>query len=260
MLRCSVEASPWREIRDLLHTTNRTARSVRRGRKRSRIHGVPVDAIRWRRRTIALPEDPMPLFLSNDNDEEPRQRGFGSGGESGARAVAWPRIFKVGILAAAVAAIVVAVLSVENPLALFANAKASLIGSSADQSGAAQPAQPHSPHLPCNWPAPHRRHKSCHHLSTSGRRCRAAKVADARRYRSRPQGRPSKPEPDGSRSATCRAPPPVQTAAVRQQSSSQRSSSRQPSSRQRSRLQPSFNRRRSLRRRDASMPTNSRRC
>jgi TPR repeat protein len=91
----------------------------------------------------ALPEDPMPLFLSNDNDEEPRQRGFGSGGESaGARAVAWRRLFKVGVFAAAAAAIVVAVLSVENPLALFGNAKASLIGSSTDQSAAAQPPNP----------------------------------------------------------------------------------------------------------------------
>jgi TPR repeat protein len=85
----------------------------------------------------------MPLFLSNDNDEEPRQRGFGSGGESaGARAVAWRRLFKVGVFAAAAAAIVVAVLSVENPLALFGNAKASLIGSSTDQSAAAQPPNP----------------------------------------------------------------------------------------------------------------------
>ena len=90
----------------------------------------------------ALPEEPMPLFLSNDNDEEPKQRGFGSGGESGARAVAWRRLFKVGVFAAAAAAIVVAVLSVENPLALFGNAKASLIGSSTDQSAAAQPPSP----------------------------------------------------------------------------------------------------------------------
>ncbi len=91
----------------------------------------------------ALPEDPMPLFLSNDNDEEPRQRGFGSGGENAAaRAVAWRRLFKVGVFAAAAAAIVVAVLSVENPLALFGNAKASLIGSPTDQSAAAPPSNP----------------------------------------------------------------------------------------------------------------------
>jgi TPR repeat protein len=89
----------------------------------------------------ALPEDPMPLFLSGDA-EEPRQRGFGSGGERGDRAVAWRRLFKVGIFATSAAAIIAAVLSVENPLALFGNAKASLIGASTDQSAAAPPSNP----------------------------------------------------------------------------------------------------------------------
>ena len=74
-----------------------------------------------------LPED-IPLFLSNDA-AEPRQRRFGSGGEPSIdRAVVASRLLKIGISLASAAAIALAILSVENPLALFANAKASLIG------------------------------------------------------------------------------------------------------------------------------------
>src|SRR6202158_2066120 len=80
------------------------------------------------------PEDSMPLFLSDDA-EAPRQRGFGTGGENRNRVAAWPRILKAGIFMASAAAIAFAVVSVENPLALFANAKASLIGTSPGQAG-----------------------------------------------------------------------------------------------------------------------------
>jgi TPR repeat protein len=99
----------------------------------------------------ALPEDRMPLFLSN-NDEQPRQPGFGTGGESHRSGLLVPRILKAGIVAASAAAIAFAALSVENPLALFANAKASLngssligsslIGSSTDLSGSTPRSQP----------------------------------------------------------------------------------------------------------------------
>jgi hypothetical protein len=81
------------------------------------------------------PEDSMPLFLSDDA-EAPRQRGFGTGGERNRnRAAAWPRILKAGIFMASAAAIAFAIVSVENPLAVFANAKASLIGTSPGQAG-----------------------------------------------------------------------------------------------------------------------------
>jgi TPR repeat protein len=56
--------------------------------------------------------------------------------------VVWPRIFKAGVLAAAAAAIAFAILSVGNPLALFADAKASLPAATADQSGATQTPNP----------------------------------------------------------------------------------------------------------------------
>ena len=82
------------------------------------------------------PEDTVPLFLSDDTEEAPRQRGFGTGGERNRnRAAAWPRILKAGIFTASAAAIAFAIVSVENPLALFANAKASLIGTSPGQAG-----------------------------------------------------------------------------------------------------------------------------
>jgi hypothetical protein len=81
------------------------------------------------------PEDTMPLFLSDD-PEAPRQRGFGTGGERyRSRTPVWPRILKAGIFTASAAAIAFAIVSVENPLAIFANAKASLIGTSPAQTG-----------------------------------------------------------------------------------------------------------------------------
>ncbi|QWG13470.1 hypothetical protein KMZ29_01605 [Bradyrhizobium sediminis] len=86
-------------------------------------------------RDYSPPED-MPLFLSNDV-AEPKQRGFGSGGDRNPdRAPVWPRLFKGSILVASAAGIAFAIASVENPLALFANAKASLIGAAPVQSSA----------------------------------------------------------------------------------------------------------------------------
>ena len=96
-------------------------------------------------------EDPMPLFLSGD-DEEPRQRGFGTGRETRRNTPAVPRILKAGIYAALAAAITFAIVSVENPLAVFANAKASLIGSA---DSATPPSQPVAAvRLVSNPPAP----------------------------------------------------------------------------------------------------------
>lgn len=85
-----------------------------------------------------LPEE-MPLFLSNDA-EQPRQRRFGSGGEKRFdKPAVWPRVLKAGLLVASAAGIAFAIVSVENPLTLFSNAKASLIGgASAFQTNIAQ--------------------------------------------------------------------------------------------------------------------------
>jgi TPR repeat protein len=85
-----------------------------------------------------LSEDRMPLFLSYEADE-PRHRGFGSGGERNwQRARMWPRVIKAGIFTASAAVIALAIVSLDNPLAMFANAKASLIGSATDRSDATQ--------------------------------------------------------------------------------------------------------------------------
>jgi TPR repeat protein len=80
-----------------------------------------------------LPDDPIPLFLS-DPAEQRSPPGAGK-----ARAVIAPRTLKAGILATTAAAIVFVILSVQDPLALFANASASLIGISAGQPGADRP-------------------------------------------------------------------------------------------------------------------------
>jgi hypothetical protein len=97
------------------------------------------------------PEDPMPLFLSSDS-EEPRLRGFGAGGER--RGVIWARVIKAGIFAALAAVIALAIVSLDNPLAMFANAKASLTASSGDQSAATQEPVPPSPDPQQVNPAP----------------------------------------------------------------------------------------------------------
>jgi TPR repeat protein len=82
------------------------------------------------------PEESVPLFLSDYDDEEPQPPSFGRIRDRGTVS---PRIiFRASLLAAAAAGILLVVLSVENPMALFANAKASLVGTSAGQFGAAQ--------------------------------------------------------------------------------------------------------------------------
>jgi hypothetical protein len=88
------------------------------------------------------PDDSVPLFLSDHDEEPPRRPSFGrvrSEDSDQARVLrepVSPRIIKASILAASVAAIVVAIFAVGNPLALFANAKASLAGTAAGLSGA----------------------------------------------------------------------------------------------------------------------------
>lgn len=85
------------------------------------------------KRDYFLPED-IPLFLSNDAAEL-RQRGFGNGGENDfAKADVRSQYIKASLLVAAGVAIAIAILSVENPVALFANAKAALIGTQASAS------------------------------------------------------------------------------------------------------------------------------
>src|ERR1700675_4992481 len=90
----------------------------------------------------ALAYEPVPLFLSNYDDDEPKHR-FGSGGERNiSRALIWSRILKGGIAAASAAGIALAIMSMDNPLSVFANAKASLAGDTPGQLSATEPAQP----------------------------------------------------------------------------------------------------------------------
>jgi TPR repeat protein len=90
----------------------------------------------------ALAYEAVPLFLSNYDDEEPKHR-FGSGGERNiSRALLWSRILKGGIAAATAAGIALAIMSMDNPLSVFANAKASLAGDTSGQLSATEPALP----------------------------------------------------------------------------------------------------------------------
>jgi hypothetical protein len=88
-------------------------------------------------------DDSVPLFLSDHDEEPPRRPSFGrvrsedSDSPEILREPVSPRIIKASILVATVAAIIVAIFAVGNPLALFANAKASLAGTAAGLSGAA---------------------------------------------------------------------------------------------------------------------------
>jgi len=88
------------------------------------------------------PDDSVPLFLSDHDEQPPRRPSFGrvrsedSDSERNPREPVSPRIIKASILAASVVAIIVAIFAVGNPLALFANAKASLAGTAAGLSGA----------------------------------------------------------------------------------------------------------------------------
>lgn len=78
-------------------------------------------------------DESMPLFLANDEPEAPRRRGFGTGSDAFLdRPPLWPRVFKAAIFTTLAAAIAFAVASMDNPLALFANAKASLPNTSSE--------------------------------------------------------------------------------------------------------------------------------
>lgn len=91
-----------------------------------------------------LTYEPVPLFLSNyEEDDEPTHHRFGSGGEKNvSRALLWSRILKGGIASAAAAGIALAIMSMDNPLSVFANAKASLAGATPGQLSATEPALP----------------------------------------------------------------------------------------------------------------------
>ncbi len=91
------------------------------------------------------PDDAMPLFLSDPEAEEeaPRRPRFGRIRDHEddepprlLKSSIAPRIIKVGIFAISAAAIIAAILSVQNPLDLFTNAKASLTSSSGGQPAA----------------------------------------------------------------------------------------------------------------------------
>jgi hypothetical protein len=69
------------------------------------------------------PDDPLPIFLAS----EPEQQGIGTS-----------RVFKASILVATATAIGIAVLSVGNPVTLFADVTASLVDKTALQSGTDQ--------------------------------------------------------------------------------------------------------------------------
>ena len=120
------------------------------------VDDAPLYETREPGRAVSLPyEDPeqpqhnpltyeqVPLFLSNYEEEEPKHRRFGSGGErSISRALLWSRILKGGIAAASAAGIALAIMSMDNPLSVFANAKASLAGATPGQLSATEPALP----------------------------------------------------------------------------------------------------------------------
>jgi hypothetical protein len=80
------------------------------------------------------PDDPFPVFLS-EHAEEGEQPGVGRAWDGG---VISSRILKAGILVLTAAAIDFAILSMGNPVALFANATASLADISALQPGTGQ--------------------------------------------------------------------------------------------------------------------------
>ena len=77
------------------------------------------------------PDYPLPLFLAG----EPEQPGIGKAGN---RAVVSSRVLTASILVATATAIGVAILTVGNPVTLFANVTASLVDKSALQPGTDQ--------------------------------------------------------------------------------------------------------------------------
>ncbi len=98
--------------------------------------------------------EPVPLFLSNYEGDEPKHR-FGSGGErSISRALWWSRILKGGTAATAAAGIALAIMSMDNPLSVFANAKASLAGVTPSTTEPALPPQTAAARPAKSEPAP----------------------------------------------------------------------------------------------------------
>ena len=85
--------------------------------------------------------DPTPLFLS-DHAEEPEQAGIDAWDEAWDGAVIASRTLKASILVVAAAAIGFAILSVGNPVVLFANVMASLVNKSGLQPGTDQSTPP----------------------------------------------------------------------------------------------------------------------
>jgi hypothetical protein len=79
---------------------------------------------------------PLPLFLS-EHAEQPGRPGIG---KARGRAVISSRILKTGIVVVTAAAIDFAILSIGNPVALFASVTASLVDASALQPGTGQSA------------------------------------------------------------------------------------------------------------------------
>ena len=84
------------------------------------------------------PDHPLPLFLSERADE-PEQPGIGIALD---RAVIWSRILKMSIFVVTATAIGFAILSVGNPVVLFANVMASLVNKSGLQPGTDQSTPP----------------------------------------------------------------------------------------------------------------------
>jgi hypothetical protein len=80
------------------------------------------------------PDNPLPIFLSERADE-PEQPGMGIAWD---RAVISSRVLKASILVATATAIGIAILSVGNPVTLFADVTASLVDKSALQPGTDQ--------------------------------------------------------------------------------------------------------------------------
>jgi hypothetical protein len=83
-------------------------------------------------------DHPMPLFLSGHADA-PQPASIKNAWD---KPITSSRLLRAGILTVTAAAIVFAALSVESPLALFANAKASLIGVAAGQAAGPTPIAP----------------------------------------------------------------------------------------------------------------------
>src|ERR1700744_1991722 len=80
-----------------------------------------------------LPEDSVPLFLSG-SDEDPRSSKFARPRKRGSR------LLKTSAFVAA--AMIATFVAVKNPFAVFANATASLMGTTSDVKSAAAPAAP----------------------------------------------------------------------------------------------------------------------